>query len=300
MRLFTLFCFFVGLFSLELGAQSFVLSFDDAPMKDSYLKGEDRTEKLLEVLAKHEVEEAVFYSLSREEEISDRLMSYSLAGHIIANHTATHPSLEDISAEEYIAEIELAHQRLSRYPTYQKWFRYPYLREAENDPEKHVAIKDYLKNSGYRQGYVTVEVYDWHINSRFQQQVANYSAEDIERFRNFYVQMLWDSLEFYEKLAKEALGYSPVHVILLHENDINALFLGDFIQLAKSKGFKVAPAHEAFLDPVADTQWDYCPYSMRRLRTVAEASGFSRKRGTPSLVSTGHLDEMMKTAQLLK
>jgi len=300
MRWAPVFLLLILLLQYELSAQSFVLSFDDSPRGDTYLSGQDRTESLLSVLANHGVSEAVFYSNSRNDELSDRLMAYSNAGHVIANHTANHPNLESVEAADYIADIELAHQRLSRYPTYQKWFRYPMLREAVDDPEKHQRVKNYLTNAGYRQGFVTVEVYDWHIDLRFQNEVANYSQEDFDRFRNFYINLLWDSLKFYERLAQEALGYSPVHVILLHENDINALFLGDFIRLAKSRGFQTTPSTDAFLDPLASSRWDHCHYSMRRLRTVAEAAGVSRPRATPDFVRTNHLDEMMRAARLLR
>ena len=91
-------------------------------------------------------------------------------------------------------------------------------------------------------------------------------------------------------MAKKYLGYSPIHVFLLHENDINALFLSEFIQMLKARGIKVLPASRAFEDPMADPKWDSCKYSMRRLRTFAESKGASRQETTPKFTDNEYLD----------
>lgn len=298
-----LFSSLISVFSFSsVGAQSFVLSFDDAPRGDTYLSGNERTKKLIETLADLDVHEAVIYANTRESkagDINNRLMSYSKAGHVIANHTATHPDLDQISAAEFIAEIKKADEILRIYPSFRPWFRYPYLREGLDDEAKHLEVKKFLSDSGYRQGYVTVEVYDWHIDRQFQKVVEGYSPEELRRFGDFYVNFLWESLKVYEDLAIKALGYSPAHVILLHENDINALFIADFIKLARAKGFRTIRATEAFNDPLADPEWDNYPYSMRRLRTVAETKGISRREATPKLLETEYIDDILRRAGLI-
>lgn len=49
------------------------------------------------------------------------------------------------------------------------------------------------------------------------------------------IEVLWDAVKFYDKLAKEVLGRSSKHVLLLHENDLAALFVGDLAKFLQKK-----------------------------------------------------------------
>ena len=53
-------------------------------------------------------------------------------------------------------------------------------------------------------------------------------------------------------MAKEVLGRSPKHVLLLHENDLAALFIKDLIKHIRESGGKIISPAEAYKDPIAD------------------------------------------------
>jgi peptidoglycan-N-acetylglucosamine deacetylase len=265
-------------------AAKITLSFDDAPLGDRYFTGIERTDRLIGTLKRTGVREAVFYiNPGRNIDAAEkrfRIMKYSQAGHIIANHTYDHMDLNANCAEKFIEVIRIAEELLGKYPTFNKWFRYPYLRESARDKAKHDAVKNYLKSSEYRLGYVTVDLYDWHLDALFNEAVKNNRRIDFAKLKALYLRIISESLDFYDDIARRALGYSPVHVLLLHEIDLNALFLEDVIRLIRGKNFQIVEAHKAFEDPIAHPKWDRHPNSMSRLKLMAlqrskDAFGYS-------------------------
>lgn len=282
--------------SVQTLAGQIALSFDDAPRRSRLFSGSEKTAKLIEGLRKAHVKEAVFYcnpGRYGDQDWRARLAAYADAGHAIANHTATHPSLRDVPAKDYIASIARADELLSSIPGYRRWFRYPFLREGREDPKKHDAVKAYLKDHGYRHGYVTIEIYDWHIESMLWEALDRGDAVDYEKLEALYLDVIRESARFYEALAVKTLGYSPTHVILLHENDLNALFIADVVRMLKREGFDIVPASKAFDDPIADAKWDADHYSMRRLRAIAVSKGVDPAATIPEWADTERLDRLI-------
>ena len=81
--------------TLPAQAREIALSFDDAPRGDGrYFTGPERTEALVDSLAKGGVEGAIFFSTARhiDEAGHARMLRYQDAGHVIANHSYSHPA----------------------------------------------------------------------------------------------------------------------------------------------------------------------------------------------------------------
>ena len=83
---------------LESGSKRIALTYDDGP-------NDPHTLKLLEVLARHEVH-ATFFMIGRYvRQRPDIVLDVSRAGHVIGNHTLTHPLLIFESAARTRAEL---------------------------------------------------------------------------------------------------------------------------------------------------------------------------------------------------
>ncbi len=83
---------------LPQGARQLALTFDDGP-NDPY------TLRLLDVLARHNVHATFFLIGSRVQQRPDVAREIAAAGHIIANHTFTHPLLTFKGAAEIRREL---------------------------------------------------------------------------------------------------------------------------------------------------------------------------------------------------
>jgi hypothetical protein len=101
------------------------------------------------------------------------------------------------------------------------------------------------------QGYVTIDTYDWYMESLFQEALNTHKKVDFSKLRNTYVQVLTEAADFYDSIAQRVLKRSPRHVLLLHENDLAALYLDSLVKKLRLKGWKIISAESAYQDPIA-------------------------------------------------
>ena len=80
---------------------------------------------------------------------------------------------------------------------------------------------------------------------------------------------------FFDDLARKTFGRSPVHVMLLHETDVTAMFLPRLIAALKADGWTMVPVDEAYADPIAGLQ----PKVPSAQGTIVELAAW--QRGVP-------------------
>lgn len=226
------------------------LTFDDAPLGDgAFLTGAERTAHLIAALDEVGVEGAMLFVLTENiastPEGAERLKAYVDAGFRLANHTHAHPALRKTSVDVYLEGIDEAAAILSAYGGVSPYFRYPYLDEGRT-AEVRDAVRTALAARGLKNGYVTVDTYDWYMNALAAEAVSRGHPLDMKALRQAYVEILVSDLEFYDTIALATLGRSPAHVLLLHENDLAALFAGDLVNTLRARGWDVIPAEEAY------------------------------------------------------
>jgi hypothetical protein len=86
--------------------------------------------------------------------------------------------------------------------------------------------------------------------------------------------MLWNAIKFYDTIARESLGRSPKHVLLLHENDLAALFIDALVQRIHAEGWTIITPREAYRDSIAVTVPDVLINSQGRVVAIAAANGY--------------------------
>jgi peptidoglycan/xylan/chitin deacetylase (PgdA/CDA1 family) len=173
----------------------------------------------------------------------DLLETFRDRGLTLGNHTYTHLSLNSISAEKYIADIEKADNTLSRVMTEPKYFRYPYL--AEGKGEKKQKVLNYLGEHQYTVAPVTIDSKDYEFNAQFYRIPYRQRAQRLEQFKKRYLAFIWKQTEKAEKKAKRVEGQPVKQILLIHANLLNSLCLGDIIELYRSKGYKFISLEEA-------------------------------------------------------
>ena len=281
-------------------AKELAFTFDDSPRgAKGYFDGPTRAERLLAELEQHKVPQVAFFSVSRnlDEEGMQRLQSYSEAGHIIANHTHSHPNFNQLSLQEYIDDVAKADELLSDFPTFKKWFRFPYLREGDT-VAKRDGMRAYLQENGYINAYITLNNYDWYIETLFQEAVAKGIQVDLNQLKDFYVSVIIEGIEYYDQLAVTHIGHSPKHVLLLHEMDITALFVGDLADALRARGWDIISPQEAFTDNIANYQTQsLLKYNPGRVGEIARDKGQESDLWHPTL-NEGYLRERFKTEVL--
>jgi peptidoglycan/xylan/chitin deacetylase (PgdA/CDA1 family) len=180
----------------------------------------------------------------------DLLEAFRTHGLSLGNHTYTHRSLNSMSAEKYIEDIDKADVKLAHVMTEPKYFRYPYL--AEGKGEKKQKVLDYLAQHQYTVAPVTIDSKDYEFNARFYRIPYRKRAQSINQFKKHYLAFIWQQTLRAEKRAQKHNSGQPVkHILLIHANLLNSLCLGDIIDMYKKNGYKFISLSEALKGNVA-------------------------------------------------
>lgn len=273
-------------------AQKIAITFDDAPMRDGqYFTGKERTEMIIKKLREQEVYQAAFFCITNQFDSAgtERIKHYQKAGHLIANHSHTHSRISRIGSDSYIHDIATADSVLRELGDYKKWFRYPYLDEGQTI-EVRDEIRRALTEMNYINAYVTVDNYDWYINSMLQKSLNQNKTVNYDKLEKFYVEHIWQSILFYDSLANQILGRSPSHILLLHENDLAALFIDKLIQQIISEGWKIISPVEAYNDEIASIVPNVLFNGQGRIAAIAYEMGMKAADLTQNSEDTDFLE----------
>ncbi|ANU07346.1 polysaccharide deacetylase family protein [Paraurantiacibacter namhicola] len=237
-------------------AKRIALSFDDIPRHGGALMSrEERVQLIIATLADRKVKQAVFFltpgNLERMPEGEGHIARYVAAGHVIANHTWSHPHLSEMEAPDYLADIDRAEDWLRGRPGYRPWFRYPFLDEGRRETARRDAVFAGLAERGLSHGYVTVDASDWFWDQQMSRTMKAGEPFDALALRDLFVESHVGAANFYDGLARRTLGRSPAHVMLLHEADLTAMHLGALIDALRADGWTIISADEAYADPIA-------------------------------------------------
>jgi len=173
----------------------------------------------------------------------DLLQTFRDNGLTLGNHTYTHHSLNSLSADKYIADIDKADKRLESVMTEPKYFRYPYL--AEGKGEKKLKVQEYLTEHQYTIAPVTIDSKDYEFNARFYRIPYRQRAQRINQFKKSYLAFIWKQTVRAEKRAKTVEGQPVKQILLIHANLLNSLCLGDIIAMYREHGYKFISLAEA-------------------------------------------------------
>ena len=250
-------------------------TFDDVPRgRGAFFTPDERTKRLIAGLKKGGVKQAGFYlvpgQIGHDDGIGgeQRIAAYVAAGHVIADHSFTHPHLNELSVADYMANVDKAEAWLKGREGRRPWFRYPFLDEGGSDKAKVAAVRAALKARGLHNGYATVDGSDWNIESLTADAVKAGKTIDMDALRDLYVETMVQAADFADGLSKKTWGRQPAQVIVLHETDMAALFIADLAKALRKDGWKIITADEAYADPISKLAPDV-PYANGTLVELA-------------------------------
>ncbi|MFD1035609.1 polysaccharide deacetylase family protein [Sphingomonas hankookensis] len=261
------------------------LTFDDVPRaRGPFLTPDERTARIIAGLRKAKVPQAAFFVVPGNLSDPDgaggerRIAAYVAAGHVIANHSFSHPALKSMTAAAYLADIDRAGAWLKGRQGLPPWFRFPYLDEGGSDKGKRDAVRAGLATRGLSNGYVTVDGSDWNIKSLTADARKAGKRVDMDALRDLYVETHVESAEFADGLARKALGRQPVQVMLLHETDLAAYWIADLVAGLRRKGWEIVGADIAYRDPIAKLHPDVPSAQGTLLEAIAWEKGLPAPR----------------------
>ncbi|HLE62941.1 MAG TPA: polysaccharide deacetylase family protein, partial [Pyrinomonadaceae bacterium] len=240
------------------------------------LTASERNEAILATLRSRSLKAALFVRGSNidNEQGMSLLQAWNTAGHLIGNHSYSHWYFHSakITSEAFKSDILRCEELLKSFSRYRKFFRFPYLKEGDTSVKRD-AIRAFLEQHGYRNGHVTIDASDWIVDERLRKRLTKEPTADPSPYRRFYIALMWDRAQYYDSLSQKVLGRRVKHTILVHFNLLNALFLGDLIDMFKSKGWRVIDAEQAFTDSVFTSQPKIVPAGESLIWALAKETG---------------------------
>jgi peptidoglycan/xylan/chitin deacetylase (PgdA/CDA1 family) len=258
-------------------APQFSITMDDFNWRNpTKLTSSERNAAILNALQAHSLKAALFVvGRNLEAEEGKQLLSaWDRSGHLIGNHTYSHNNYNgsDVVVADYLKDILRAEALLQNFPRFRKYFRFPALKEGDT-AIKRDTMRSFLAQHGYRTGHVTIDNSDWAIDNRLTARLKKDPAADVKPYRDCYLEHMWARAEYYDSLAQLVLGRPVKHTVLVHFNLLNGLFLGDLIEMFKSKGWQPIDAEEAFADPVFSAKPKILPAGESIVWSLAKEKG---------------------------
>ena len=264
--------------SSEARSPEIAITIDDFNWNKSVkLDPDQRNRSLLGALRAHDNLKAALFvacKFADNDKGKELLSDWDRAGHLIGNHSYSHKYLNSskVTPEVYTADIEKCDAIIKTLPRFEKRFRFPYLKEGET-AAKRDAVRLFLKQHGYRIGHVTIDASDWAVDDRLTARLTKDPSADVTPYRDFYLSHMWERSLYYDDLARKVLGRPVKHAILMHYNLLNALFLGDLMDMFRNKGWKLIDAAHAFKDPVFAATPNIVPAGESVIWALAKETG---------------------------
>jgi peptidoglycan/xylan/chitin deacetylase (PgdA/CDA1 family) len=211
------------------------------------------------------------------------------AGHVLGNHTFSHPDANRLTVEAYLADIDkgeavtkrLMHARRP-YPLY---FRHPFTHTGDT-AEKKAGIAQGLASRGYRIAPHTIENADYLFDVLY----VTADAAQKAKLAEAYLAHSHAATVFAEDKARELFGRDDVpQTLLIHTRAINADHLDALLARLVARGYRFITLDEAMRHPAYATPDVYVgrtgpTWLFRWSRTVAPASNFQADPEVPAWV----------------
>jgi peptidoglycan/xylan/chitin deacetylase (PgdA/CDA1 family) len=207
--------------------------------------------RILDAMRSHHARLALFVIGRNADNGTGRALvqSWKQSGHLIGNHSYSHRSYEALTFDEFSADVIHADEVLASHLATPRLFRFPALKEGDT-AAKRDSMREFLSARHYRIGHVTIDASDWYYDNRLRQRLAITAGFDATRFRQPYLDHLWDRAQFYDDLSMQVLGRRVPHTLLIHWNLLNSLFLADVLDMFQGRGWQIVDAEQAFRDPI--------------------------------------------------
>jgi peptidoglycan/xylan/chitin deacetylase (PgdA/CDA1 family) len=208
------------------------------------------------------------------------------AGFDLANHTYSHPSLNNVPLWQYGDDVVrgevIMRPLVERRGRKLEWFRYPFLHSGTTE-EVHQAIIDFLAQRGYRVAPVTVDYADYTFAGVFHNQLMAADLDAAERIKRAYLEQVDLGFEYAEKASVELFGREIPQILLIHCNELNAVTLGDTIARLRQRGYTFITLDEAMKDAAYERPDTFAGPGGSWLSRTASVMGRKLTRARPPI-----------------
>lgn len=177
------------------------------------------------------------------------LQAWRRAGHLLGNHTFSHPALSGKTIADYEADIVKNEPVIAAAAGSSDWhwFRYPFL--DEGTPAQRAEIRSFLAGRGYKIAAVTLAIDDWDYPAPYARCLAKNDTVAVAKLETMYLERAEQGLLYSRALSSSFYGRDIPYVLLLHIGAFQAHMMPKLIALYQAKGVRFVSLAEAEKDP---------------------------------------------------
>jgi peptidoglycan/xylan/chitin deacetylase (PgdA/CDA1 family) len=183
------------------------------------------------------------------------LKEWLIAGYPLGNHTYSHPNLNEVTANSYIADIAKQDRLLLTLATFspliqqRHMFRYPFLDEGSTLAKRN-AVREYLARNGYRIAEVTIDYSDWAWTDAYARCVGKHDDKTIQWLKDHVAESADHHLRDSRTNAKLLFNRDIAQILLIHIALFNTVTLDKIVKDWRTQGVEFVSLDEALSDPV--------------------------------------------------
>lgn len=176
----------------------------------------------------------------------------------VGNHSYSHLSFNTHVEPQMRNEFQLTNQALQPFKGKGgiRYFRFPFLQEGATLAQEKLSNK-VLKEAGLLNAKVTIGTDDWTYNAQYTDAVLAGNTTLKEQIGRDYLVHIKKNVAFWDSVGVVLEKRHVKHVMVLHANRINRVYLGDILESLKQEGYQFIDLDEAYQDVVysRDDEW---------------------------------------------
>jgi len=170
----------------------------------------------------------------------------------LGNHTYSHRSLNDLTIEEFEADVVRGEPVIMALLGAQglklRYFRHPFLQVGLNLDKRH-AFEAWLAARGYTVAPVTIDNDEYIFAAVYANALKAGDSELARRAAEAYLTYMEAVFDFAEGLSQNLFGRPIRHVLLFHANELNADHAGRLFDRLRQRNYTFVPLARALEDP---------------------------------------------------
>jgi peptidoglycan/xylan/chitin deacetylase (PgdA/CDA1 family) len=199
---------------------------------------------------------------------------WAACGHHVGNHTHHHASLNWLSPEGYIADIEKTEDLIAKWSDAapKRYFRHCFDMWGDTE-EKRDAVIDWLSRAGYAVAPISLWFYDVHFSIPYVRALSVGDQASVKWLRDAFVRTAVNQLRTQSAAARLMFGRDPIHIWLVHGTAIASDCLLEVLDAFAELGVEFVSLDEAMQDPMNQQQPLVTPAFRNQVQKWAELKG---------------------------
>ncbi|MBI3123589.1 MAG: polysaccharide deacetylase family protein [Ignavibacteriales bacterium] len=248
--------------SYVVAQNKIAVTIDDLPLQriGSYSKEqyESLTKKLLANLSSQMVpiigfvnEGKLFTNNKLDENKVALLKQWLDAGFELGNHSFSHKSANQISAEKFNDDIlkgeQVIRKLVESYGKRLEYFRHPFLHTGLS-LAKRDSINDFLSNHNYKIAPITFDNSEWIYAAAYDKAIKEKNEQMMNKIGEDYLSYMELKLEYWESQSITLFGRNISQTLLIHANAVNAEYFDELCEIIGEKNYAFVTLDEALKD----------------------------------------------------